>query len=88
VAAATLGDTSSLDKPFIQVGAFAVQDNARKLRTQLESEGYSVRTAPLQGQTRTLTRVLVGPALSIEERDRLLRDLRNDGFIDALVTRL
>lgn len=79
---------STLDRPFIQVGAFAVQGNAQRLTEQLRQRGYSVQTAPLQGRTRTLTRVVVGPAATSAERDGLLQRLRADGFTDVLITDL
>ena len=83
---APLPGPSELNRPFIQVGAFAVAENASKLQDQLQGRGYPVRTSALQGRTRILTRVLVGPAQTELERDALLQRLRNDGYTDVLIT--
>ncbi|MGB0499465.1 MAG: SPOR domain-containing protein [Rubricella sp.] len=75
-----------LNEPYIQIGTFSVAANATNLRDRLVADGYSVRLAPFFGSNRTLTRVLVGPAATVAERDALVARLAEDGFTDIILT--
>ncbi|RMH47044.1 MAG: SPOR domain-containing protein, partial [Alphaproteobacteria bacterium] len=72
---------------YVQIGMFAVSGNAERLRRQLEADGLAVvlRERSLGG--RTVTRVLIGPAATAAELQRLLDAARQRGFADALVVR-
>lgn len=73
-------------RPYIQVGVFAVAANAQKLATELETAGYTVDLASLEGRTRILTRVLVGPIATVGERNAIERRLTEDGYSDLMIT--
>jgi rare lipoprotein A len=77
---------------YLQVGAFALWDNAAALRTRLErAEFKPVRiqsAAPGENgnsATATLHRVRIGPLASVEEGDRLTQQLARAGIPDALI---
>ncbi|PRX35426.1 Sporulation related domain-containing protein [Meinhardsimonia xiamenensis] len=75
--------TSALDKPYIQVGLFSVEENARKLAESLRAQGIIplIRAGSTQGKS--YWRVLVGPASSRSERAALLKKVKALGFADA-----
>jgi cell division septation protein DedD len=74
---------STLDKPYLQIGIFSVEQNARNTATAMRQSGMvpTVRKQSLQGKT--YWRVIVGPAMSRSERSTLLRKIKEMGFADA-----
>jgi rare lipoprotein A len=77
---------------YLQVGAFALWDNAASLRTRLErAEFKPVRIqsaapgANGNSSAATLHRVRIGPLTSVEEGDRLTQQLARAGIPDALI---
>jgi cell division septation protein DedD len=74
---------SSLSKPYIQLGIFSVQDNAKRTADQMRNAGMvpSVIEQSLKGKT--FWRVVVGPAKNKTERSALLKQIRGIGFSDA-----
>jgi rare lipoprotein A len=72
------------DELYIQVGAFAEEDNANRLLATIRAAGVGpafIREANVNG--RHLFRVRVGPVPDVAEFDRLVEDLRGAGIPDA-----
>lgn len=76
---------SSLDRPYIQIGIFSVEQNAENTATAMRQAGMvpSVREEGSQGKT--FWRVIVGPATTASERAALLSKIKGIGFDDAYV---
>ncbi|PIE15326.1 MAG: SPOR domain-containing protein [Rhodobacterales bacterium] len=74
---------SGLSKPFIQIGIFSVEQNARNTATAMRQDGMvpTVKKQSLKGKT--FWRVLVGPANTSLERSALLKKIKASGFTDA-----
>jgi peptidoglycan lytic transglycosylase len=68
---------------FIQVGAFAQPENARRVRERLRDAGFSnvftLSTQPPRG----LERVRIGPIASVQQYDELIARLAHLGFAGA-----
>lgn len=75
--------TSSLEKPFIQVGIFSVEQNARNTATAMRQNGMVPTVKKQSSQGKTFWRVIVGPATTLFERGTLLRKIKGVGFSDA-----
>lgn len=75
--------TSNLDRPFIQLGIFSVEDNANGTADRMRSTGIVPTVLQQDSQGRTFWRVIVGPASSEAERAELLRQVKAQGFEDA-----
>ncbi len=82
-AAAPTPSGSGLDKPFIQVGIFSVEENARNTATAMRQAGMvpTVKKQSLSGKP--YWRVVVGPAQTSAERATLLDTIQGTGFSDA-----
>ena len=74
---------SSLDKPFIQVGIFSVEQNARNTATTLREAGMVPTLKTQSSDGKAYWHVLVGPSQNAEERATLLDTIRGTGFSDA-----
>lgn len=74
---------STLDKPFIQLGIFSVEDNATGTADRMRANGIVPTVLEQTSQGRTFFRVIVGPATSEAERAELLRQVKAQGFEDA-----
>lgn len=72
-----------LDKPFIQIGLFSVEENARNTATSLRANGIVPEVRAQTSSGKRFWRVLVGPATSRSERGTLLAKVRDLGFEDA-----
>ncbi|MBU2993859.1 SPOR domain-containing protein [Octadecabacter sp. 1_MG-2023] len=75
--------SSSLSKPFIQIGIFSVEANADGTAARMRSNGIVPTVLEQTSQGRTFWRVIVGPATSESERAELLRQVKAQGFEDA-----
>ena len=69
---------------FIQAGAFLRQGNAQQLQRKLSSIGQTRITEFVLNQQR-FYRVQVGPIASVEEADRLLQQMLDNGHPDAKI---
>ncbi|HIE54957.1 MAG TPA: SPOR domain-containing protein, partial [Chromatiaceae bacterium] len=74
---------SSLDKPFIQIGIFSVEDNANNTATSLRTSGLIPRVSTETLNGKSFWRVVVGPAANSSERSALLSKVQELGFEDA-----
>lgn len=78
---------SSLDQPFVQIGIFSVEANARAAARTMEGAGLSAQVSPGRAQGNAFWRVTVGPAANAPERSRILAQVRDLGFADAYSVR-
>jgi rare lipoprotein A len=74
---------SPLDKPFIQIGIFSIQGNALATADLLRADGIIPTVLEQSSQGRTFWRVIVGPAMTTDERAALLAKIKELGFADA-----
>jgi len=74
---------STLEKPYIQIGIFGVEANARNTATAMRTDGIVPTVKEYTVQEKTFWRVLVGPAANTAERRALLGKVREKGFTDA-----
>ncbi len=77
------GRTSSLDKPFIQIGIFSVEANAKRTAQQMRSAGIVPTIKQFTSNGKSFWRVVVGPAQTSAERRALLATIKDQGFSDA-----
>lgn len=82
-AASSAPTSSSLAKPFIQIGIFSIEANATGTADRMRSTGIVPTVLEQSSQGRTFWRVIVGPASSETERAELLRQVKAQGFEDA-----
>ena len=74
---------SSLEKPYIQIGIFSVEANARRTADQMRNAGLIPTVLEQSSNGKPFWRVLVGPAQTKSERSQLLRSVKDVGFSDA-----
>ncbi|NRB00335.1 MAG: SPOR domain-containing protein, partial [Rhodobacteraceae bacterium] len=87
-AAATGGSTaatatSSLEKPFVQIGIFSVEANANNTAASLKTVGVTPTVLKQSSQGKTFWRVIVGPSQTSPERADVLAKVKGLGFSDA-----
>jgi len=82
-AAATPTAPSSLDRAFVQIGIFSVQENATNTGQALRNAGLVPTIYDQTTNGRRFWRVVVGPAQTSADRDTILRTVRGLGFEDA-----
>ena len=75
--------TSSLTKPFIQIGIFSVEQNAENTATAMRQNGMVPTVMKQSSQGKTFWRVIVGPAATKSGRSTLLNKIKGIGFEDA-----
>ncbi|KIC09837.1 sporulation domain-containing protein [Leisingera sp. ANG-M1] len=74
---------SALSKPFIQIGIFSVEANAKRTAGMMRSAGMVPTVREQSSSGKTFWRVLVGPAQNKTERGELLKSVKETGFADA-----
>lgn len=74
---------SALRKPFIQIGIFSVEANAKRTANMMRSAGMVPVVREQSSSGKTFWRVLVGPAQNKTERSQLLKSVKETGFADA-----
>ncbi|UWR96926.1 SPOR domain-containing protein [Phaeobacter inhibens] len=75
--------SSSLSKPYIQIGIFSVEANAKRTADQMRNAGLLPSVLSQSSNGKPFWRVLVGPAQSKSERSQLLKSVKDVGFSDA-----
>ncbi len=75
--------SSSLAKPYVQIGIFSVQSNADGAVAQMKSAGLPALTKKTTSGGKTFYRVLVGPASSKSELKSMTKKVHGIGFTDA-----
>ncbi len=86
-AAAATSTTTALSKPFVQVGTFGVEANAKSAADKIRRNGMTAQVSELKTEDKTVWRVLVGPANTRAERRAILSDVKDLGFADAFTAR-
>lgn len=74
---------TSLEKPYLQIGIFSVEQNARDTATAMRQAGMVPTVKEQSAQGKKFWRVIVGPATSKSERGVLLKKIKGIGFDDA-----
>lgn len=74
---------SSLDKPYIQIGIFSVEDNARRTASMLAADGLLGTVLAQESQGNAFWRVIVGPSPNADDRAAVLAKVKAMGFEDA-----
>ena len=74
---------SSLERPYIQIGIFSVEENANNTGQALRGAGMVPTIYDQTSNGRRFWRVVVGPARSASERAALLTAVQGLGFEDA-----
>lgn len=75
--------SSSLKKPYIQIGIFSVKANADNTAQQMRSAGMVPIVREQSSSGKKFWRVIVGPASNTAERTALLQKIKATGFSDA-----
>jgi len=75
--------SSSLTKPFVQIGIFSVEGNANNTATAMRQAGMVPTVKKQSASGKTFWRVIVGPASNKSERTALLKKIKGIGFDDA-----
>ncbi len=75
--------TSTLDKPFVQIGIFSVESNAQGTAEAMRQHGVVPTIKKSTSSGKTYWRVIVGPAVSKSDRNLLLKKVKGLGFEDA-----
>ena len=75
--------TSSLEKPYIQIGIFSVEANADRTADQMSNAGMIPTVLAQEANGKPFWRVVVGPAQNKSERSSLLKKVKETGFSDA-----
>ncbi|HEY9037441.1 MAG TPA: SPOR domain-containing protein [Roseovarius sp.] len=74
---------SDLDRPYLQIGIFSVEENAENTATAVRQAGMVPTVLKQESQGKAFWRVIVGPATSASGRDTLLSKVKAIGFDDA-----
>lgn len=81
--ASALPSDAALERPFVQIGIFSVQENANNTAQALRNAGLVPTIYDQSTNGRRFWRVVVGPAQSAEDRASILRAVGDLGFADA-----
>lgn len=78
---------SGLDKAFIQLGIFSIEQNAKNTAETMRLSGMVPSITEQSSKGKTFWRVTVGPARNVAERAELLKKIKAEGFTDAYAVR-
>lgn len=82
-ATASKSSNSSVKKPYLQLGIFSVEANARGTAEQMRKAGIVPTVKEQSSKGKTFWRVIVGPVNSASEKEALLVKVKAQGFSDA-----
>ena len=74
---------SSLRKPYLQIGIFGVEENARSAVSSISAKGLSASMSKLTLNNKPFWRVIAGPATTTAELSAMLKTVTDAGFADA-----
>lgn len=74
---------SGLAKPYVQIGIFSVESNAKNTATSMRTAGIIPTVKKQTSRGKTFWRVIVGPATNTSERNALMKKIKGAGFSDA-----
>ncbi|SFL56921.1 SPOR domain-containing protein [Shimia aestuarii] len=75
--------SSSLKKPYVQIGIFSVEANAKTAADQMRTAGLEPQIKKTTSGSKTFWRVLVGPATSKSGLNAMIKKVHGTGFTDA-----
>lgn len=75
--------SSSLRKPYVQIGIFSVEANANNAAGQMSGAGLTPLIKKTTSGSKTFWRVLVGPAAGKAELNAMIKKVHGTGFTDA-----
>lgn len=75
--------SSTLKKPFVQIGIFSEESNAERAAKQMRSVNLRPTIKKQEAGGKAFWRVLVGPAINTAEQKELLDTIKGEGFSDA-----
>lgn len=74
---------SSLRKPYLQIGIFGVEANARGALSSMNAKGLAASMSKLTLNNKPFWRVIVGPAATTAEMSAMRKTVTAAGFADA-----
>ncbi len=74
---------NNLAKPYIQIGIFSIENNAKNTAEALKRAGMLPTVKPGNSSGKAFWRVIVGPTTSKSERNAILKKVKDLGFADA-----
>jgi len=74
---------STLDRPFIQIGIFSLEQNAHDAAARITGAGMTPKVLAQTSQGKAFWRVIVGPASDASDRAAQLTTIKGIGFADA-----
>ena len=74
---------SSLRKPYLQIGIFGVETNARGAVSSMNAKGLAASMSKLTLNNKPFWRVIVGPAATSAEMSAMRKTVTAAGFADA-----
>lgn len=83
VAAPSPDTATAVKRGYIQIGIFSVEANAKKAAAQMTKAGLNATVKPDQSQGKTFWRVLIGPAATLADRDKMAAKVKGLGYPDA-----
>lgn len=78
--------TSALSKPYVQLGIFSKEANAKRTADMMRAAGAVPTVRQQTSSGKTFYRVLIGPAKTAQDRSALLAKAKGAGFTDAYTT--
>ncbi|MEO0487582.1 MAG: SPOR domain-containing protein [Pseudomonadota bacterium] len=81
--AQTTPAASRLEKPFVQIGIFSLEPNARRTADRLRAAGIIPTVYDQESNGKRFWRVVVGPSATAEDRAAILNTVKSLGFSDA-----
>lgn len=78
---------SGLEKPYVQIGIFSVEANAKSAAKSMRAVGMKSEVKKQSSKGKTFWRVIVGPAKSASDRTKMLNKIKAKGFADAYAVR-
>ena len=77
----------SVSKPYVQIGFFSVESNAKANVANMKANGIPAKVVSTKTNGKTFYRVLAGPAGSGTEQKQLLDMVKTQGFSDAYLVK-
>jgi len=85
LASSSVASAQPIPGMYIQLGAFGQNSNADRLRSTLASDYPSVGVQPFWNNQQRLYRVRIGPYDNVQEIERIVLDLGQKGYANAIV---
>jgi len=82
-AAAAPAAPARLEKPYIQIGIFSLEQNAHDAAARITGAGMTPKVLAQTSQGKAFWRVIVGPASDASDRAAQLTTIKGIGFADA-----